>query len=211
MAAFPRGLCALTPDEADTRALVARVRAAVAGGAAAVQYRNKSANPTLRREQAAALVDICRAAGVPLIVNDNLALALDVGADGVHLGRDDGDLGAARLRLGPDKMLGASCYDRLDLAVQAAAAGADYVAFGSAFASPTKPAAPRAPLALFGQAKRRLSLPLVAIGGITLANAAQVIEAGADAVAVISALFDTADIEARARAFRNLFDRTVHP
>jgi thiamine-phosphate pyrophosphorylase len=206
MAAFPAGLYALTPDEPDPAVLLAAVRAAVAGGAAAVQYRNKPADPALRAEQAHALVAMCRAAGVPLIVNDDITLALTVDAAGLHLGRDDGDLAAARRRLGPGRLLGASCYDRLELAERAVAAGADYVAFGSVFASPTKPAAVRAPLALLGAA-RRLGVPVVAIGGITLENAPQAIAAGADSLAVITALFDAGDVAARARAFDALFRR----
>ena len=170
-AAFPAGLYALTPDEADTPALVAKVRAAIAGGAAAVQYRNKPAPVALRSEQALALAALCRTAGVQLLVNDDIELALAVDAAGVHLGSDDGDLAAGRRRLGPSRLLGASCYDRLELAERAVAAGADYVAFGSMFASPTKPAAVRAPLALLGAA-RRFGVPIVAIGGITLDNAA---------------------------------------
>lgn len=209
MARFPRGLYALTPDEADTALLVVKVRAALAGGAAAVQYRNKAAAPGLRQEQAAALAAVCHAAGAPLIVNDDLALALDAGADGVHLGRDDGDLAAARARLGPDAVLGASCYDRLDLALGAVAAGADYVAFGSVFRSPTKPAAVRAPLALISAAKRSLAVPVVAIGGVTLANAAQAIAAGADALAVITALFEAPDVAASARSFQRLFEEAM--
>jgi len=204
--AFPRGLYALTPDEPDTQVLVAKVRAAIAGGAAAVQYRNKPAEPGLRRAQAEALAGLCREAGVPFVVNDDLALALAVDAAGVHLGREDGDLAAARRRLGRARLLGASCYDRLELAAAAVAAGADYVAFGSVSASPTKPAAVRAPLALLGAA-RHLGRPVVAIGGITLENAPAVIAAGADALAVISALFDAGDIAGRARAFQELFVR----
>ena len=205
-AAFPPGLYALTPDEPDTATLVAKVRAAVAGGVAAVQYRNKPADPALRAEQVRALLAVCRTAGVPLVVNDDLELALAAGAAGVHLGRDDGDLAAARRRLGPGRLIGASCYDRLERAERALAAGADYVAFGSVFASPTKPAAVRAPLALLGAA-RRLGRPVVAIGGITLENAPDAIAAGADALAVITALFDAGDIAARARAFSDLFAR----
>lgn len=205
-AAFPPGLYALTPDEPETSVLVAKVRAAIAGGATAVQYRNKPADPARRREQAGALVALCRATGVPLVVNDDLELALGVEAAGVHLGRDDGDLAPARQRLGPARLLGASCYDRLELAERAVAAGADYVAFGSMFASATKPAAVRAPLALLGAA-RRLGVPVVAIGGITLENAPEAIAAGADALAVITALFDAGDIAARARAFSDLFAR----
>jgi thiamine-phosphate pyrophosphorylase len=203
---FPSGLYALTPDDPDTQRLVAKVSAAIAGGATAVQYRSKPADPARRAGQAGALVALCRAAGVPLVVNDDIELALAVGAAGVHLGRDDGDLAAARRRLGSDRLLGASCYDRLELAERAVIAGADYVAFGSMFASPTKPAAVRAPLALLGAA-RRLGRPVVAIGGITLENAPEAIAAGADALAVITALFDAGDIAARARAFKNLFVR----
>jgi thiamine-phosphate pyrophosphorylase len=205
-AGFPPGLYALTPDEPDTSVLVAKVRAAIAGGAAAVQYRNKPADPALRGEQARALVALCRAAGVPLLVNDDVELALAVDASGVHLGRDDGDLAPARRHLGSGRLLGASCYDRLELAERAVAAGVDYVAFGSMFASPTKPAAVRAPLALLGAA-RRLGVPVVAIGGITLENAPEAIAAGADALAIITALFDAGDIAARARAFSEIFPR----
>jgi thiamine-phosphate pyrophosphorylase len=185
---FPAGLYALTPDDPDTQALVAKVRAAIAGGAAAVQYRYKPADPARRTEQARALAALCRAASIPLVVNDDIELALAVDAAGVHLGRDDGDLAAARRLLGPGRLLGASCYDRLERAEGAVAAGADYVAFGSVFASPTKPAAVRAPLALLGAA-RRLGRPVVAIGGITLETAREVISAGAASVAVISDLF----------------------
>jgi thiamine-phosphate pyrophosphorylase len=205
MARFPRGLYALTPEETDTAALVAHVRAALAGGAVAIQYRHKAASPALAREQAGALKAVCRTAGVPLIVNDDIALALEVGADGVHLGRDDGDLVAVRARLGSERVLGASCYDELTRAVAAARAGVDYVAFGSVFPSPTKPHAVHAPLTLFTEAKQSLAIPLVAIGGITLDNAPRVIAAGADAVAVITALFEDGEVEARARAFQSLF------
>jgi thiamine-phosphate pyrophosphorylase len=207
MARFPRGLYALTPDAADTPWLVAAVRSAVAGGAAAVQYRNKGADALCARAQADAVAAVCRAAAVPLIVNDDVELALAVDAAGVHLGAADGDLAAARARLGTGRLLGASCYDRLDDAVRAVAAGADYVAFGSVFASRTKPGAVRAPLALFRDA-RRLGVPLVAIGGITLDNARGVIAAGADALAVISALFDADDVAAQARRFTALFATT---
>jgi thiamine-phosphate pyrophosphorylase len=208
MAVLPQGLYAITPELPDTDRLCTLVRAALAGGAAVVQYRNKGAGAKLRREQAGALAELCRAQGAPLIVNDDIELACEVGAQGAHLGGEDGDLAAARRRLGATVLLGASCYDRLDLAVAAKAAGADYVAFGSVFPSPTKPAAVRAPLALFGEARRAVGLPLVAIGGITVDNAGAIISAGADALAVISALFDAPDVTARARDFRRLFDRS---
>jgi thiamine-phosphate pyrophosphorylase len=207
MRALPRGLYAITPEEPDTDLLLMLVRAALAGGAAAVQYRSKDASRALRRDQARALAELCRAHRAPLIVNDDVDTANEAGADGVHLGTDDGDLVAARRQLGPDKLLGASCYDRLDLALAAKEAGADYVAFGSVFASPTKPGAVRAPLALFAEARRAVGLPLVAIGGITPANAHLVIAAGADALAVISAVFAAPDVTARASEFQRLFER----
>jgi thiamine-phosphate pyrophosphorylase len=201
------GLYAITTEDADTDRLAHKVQAALEGGASLIQYRSKSPDPKARRAQAERLLAVCRRAGAPLIVNDDLELALAIGADGVHLGRDDGDVAEARTRLGTDRLLGVSCYDRLELAIAAVAAGADHVAFGSVFASPTKPGAARASSALFTQARARLRVPIVAIGGITPDNARLVIEAGADAVAVISAIFDAQDVAAAATAFCSLFQR----
>lgn len=201
------GLYAITPEDADTDRLARKVAAALAGGARLIQYRSKSSDAAARRAQAECLLGLCRHAGATLIVNDDLELALAIGADGVHLGRDDGDVTAARARLGSDRLLGVSCYDSLELAVAAVAQGADHVAFGSAFDSPTKPEAPRAPSELFAQAKDRLRVPVVAIGGITPENAHLVIEAGADAVAVITALFGASDITATAAAYSRHFQR----
>lgn len=202
-----RGLYAITPDSVDSRDLIERVRSALESapaGWAALQYRNKSATPTQRRHEADALAALCRERGVPFIVNDDIDLALACGADGVHLGRDDGDLASARARVGKN-LLGASCYDSLGRARLAVDQGADHVAFGSVFVSSTKPGAVRAPLSLFAQAAS-LGVPRVAIGGITLDNAAEVIAAGADAIAVISDLFGAPDIAPRARAFTRLFE-----
>jgi len=199
-----RGLYAITPEDIGRVAPAGldRVVAAVASGAlCALQYRSKSAPAARRREEARALAQLCRRHGVPLIINDDLELALEVGAEGLHLGIGDGDLAAARARL-PGRILGASCYDRLELAQRAVAAGADYVAFGSVFASPTKPGAVRAPLALF---RHDLGVPKVAIGGVTLENARQLAAAGADAVAVISDLFDAPDVAVRAREYAKVF------
>lgn len=199
------GLYAVTPDIADTPALVAAAEAVLAGGARLLQYRNKQASAPLRLAQARALLAQCRKYRVPLVINDQLDLALDVEADGLHLGADDGSLAAARARLGPERILGASCYDRLELALEAERLGADYVAFGSFFPSNVKPGAVRASPALLRSAQRRLSVPVVAIGGITLANAPGLIAAGADSVAVITALFDADDIRGAARRFSALF------
>lgn len=198
-----RGLYAITPDTADTGALARKVEQALAGGAAALQYRNKVLSREKRLAQAQRLAALAQGYGVPFIINDDVEIALAVGAYGAHLGKEDAALAAARERLA-GKILGASCYDRLDLARSAVAAGADYVAFGSVFPSATKPGAVRAPLALFADA-RALGVPLAAIGGITLENAPQLLAAGADLLAVISDLFDAADVAARARQYARLF------
>lgn len=199
------GLYAVTPDLADTALLLAKTQAALAGGVRLLQYRNKSAPEALRREQAAALRGLCRRHGAALIINDHVELAREVDADGVHIGAGDAGVSAARARLGRGRIIGASCYNDLPLALSAAARGADYVAFGSFFASAVKPGAVRAPLALLQQARQQISLPLVAIGGITLHNAGELIDAGVDAVAVISALFCAPDVGDAARKFRQLF------
>lgn len=198
-----RGLYLLTPDAVDTERLLARV-SAVVGHATLLQYRNKRADAGLAREQLAALLPLCRANGVPLLVNDDWRVAAACGADGAHLGEDDGDLAAAREALGPQAIIGASCYDSLAAARSAAAAGASYVAFGACFPSPTKPQARRAPPGLLRDA-RQLGLPVVAIGGITPDNAPDVVAAGADLLAVISGVFDAADPAAAARAYLRAF------
>ena len=203
-----RGLYAVTPDDSLLPRLSNLVGQALAGGVRLVQYRNKDAPPALRRSHAAELLRICRACDARLIVNDDLALALEIGADGVHLGRDDGELGAARAALGRGRILGVSCYDDISAGEAAAAAGADYLAFGSVFASSIKPQAVRAPLALLAEAKKRFALPIAAIGGITLANAPQALAAGADLLAVITDLFDAPDIAKRAKEYETLFLRT---
>lgn len=200
-----KGLYAITPDVASTEAIERLVMQALDGGVAVLQYRNKHADAALRREQAEALLRMTRARRVPLIVNDDVALAAAIDADGAHVGRDDGEIAAAR-RVLPGKLLGASCYASLEAAEAALHAGADHVAFGSVFASNTKPGAGRAPLDLFSRA-RSLGVPLVAIGGITVENAPQVISSGADCVAVISDLFGASDITGRAAAYRRLFEK----
>jgi thiamine-phosphate pyrophosphorylase len=201
----PRGLYLLTPDDDDTARLVARTAAALAGGPTWLQYRNKTAEQALRREQVAALLPLCRAHGVPLIVNDDWSLAAELGADGAHLGRDDGALAPARAALGPGAILGASCYDEPARAVAAIRAGASYVAFGAFFPSPTKPGARAAPLSLLHDHAGG-DVPVVAIGGITPDNAPIVIAAGTDLVAAVSGVFAAADPAAAVRAYRRAFD-----
>ena len=199
-----RGLYAITPEIADSETLLRSVAQALEGGIAMLQYRRKDGQ---RLDEARNLARMCRDRAVPFVVNDDIDIAIASGADGAHLGRDDGDLAAARSRL-KGKILGVSCYNSLDSARAAVAAGADYVAFGSVFPSPTKPAAVRAPLSLFGEA-RALGVPLVAIGGITLENAPQLLGAGADALAVISDLFEATDIAGKARAYGKLFQHDL--
>lgn len=199
-----RGLYAVTPDLADTAALVARTELALKGGATLLQYRNKLADPGLKQEQATELLRLCRNYDCLFIVNDSVEVAMKIGAPGVHLGREDGDLATARRLLGPDVVLGASCYGQLQIAEVARDAGVDYVAFGAAYASPTKPGNKRAPLELYRQASS-IGLPVVAIGGITLDNARQLVDAGVDALAVITALYNAPDIAAAARGFAALY------
>ncbi len=201
------GLYAITPDTPDTLELLRKVRLALLGGARVVQYRNKVAARAMQLEQANALRELTHAFAVPLIVNDDVALALQVDADGVHLGGADGDVADARVLLGGGKLIGVSCYNRLPLAQVAMQQGADYVAFGSFFASMVKPQAVAATPALLRQARRELNVPVVAIGGITARNGAQLLVAGADALAVISAVFDAPDIEGAAKEFSNLFEQ----
>jgi thiamine-phosphate pyrophosphorylase len=193
----------LTPGEQ----LLAAVAAAIDGGAAVVQYRNKSGDTMRQEAEAAALLALCRERGVPLIVNDDVALAARIGADGVHVGREDPDLHQARAALGRSAIIGVSCYDDLERARRAQAEGADYVAFGSFFASPTKPAAVPASLDLLRKARSQLNVPVAAIGGITPDNGAQLVAAGADLLAVITGVFAQPDIRAAARRYAALFDK----
>lgn len=192
---------ALTPGAQ----LATAVAAAIRGGARLVQYRDKSSDAVRRTREAETVLTLCRKHEVPLIVNDDVELAARIGADGVHLGVEDAPLDEARVRLGPRAIIGVSCYNSLERAGAAEHAGADYVAFGSFFVSPSKPQAVRAPLALLIEARQRLNVPICAIGGITPDNGAALVTAGADMLAVISGLFAQADIEAAARSYARLF------
>jgi thiamine-phosphate pyrophosphorylase len=205
-----RGVYLLTREMADTAALCAAVEAALRGGVRVLQYRDKSGDMKRLREQLQALRELTRRHGAMLIVNDHLALAAECHADGVHLGEHDGDIAAARATLGPDAIIGASCYNELQYAEAAARAGADYVAFGALFASGTKPAARRADVTLLHQSER-FGLPRVAIGGLDAHNARPVIQAGADAIAVLGAIWDAPDREAAARELTQLFSTPESP
>ena len=213
-----RGLYAITPPTLDSKRLIEQVSRVINGGASVVQYRAKQLAKDIAKTQAQALRAVTRTTGTTFIVNDDSELAMAVGADGVHLGRDDGGVDVIpRLReICADRLphlpfiIGVSCYNELSRAETAVAAGADYIAFGSFFASNTKPNALRADITLIHAAKARFKIPVVAIGGITVENAPQLIAANVDAVAVISSLFDADDIEKRAREFTFLFQPESH-
>lgn len=203
---FPfQGLCAITDQTLCGNHLTERVAQAIAGGARVIQYRDKTRDHARRRAEAEALLALCRAHGVPLLINDDVALASTIGADGVHIGREDGALADARADLGPRAIIGVSCYDRFGIAEQAVADGADYVAFGCFFPSRSKPQAVRAHLELLHRARRELPCPVVAIGGITAQNGQPLIEAGADLLAVIAGVFGHPDVTATARCISQLF------
>ncbi|MGB6242265.1 MAG: thiamine phosphate synthase [Castellaniella sp.] len=207
---FPRGLYGITPDWADTDRLLNAIEQAHAGGMQVLQWRRKHGTPDERRAQAAAVRDLCRRLHLPLIINDDWRLAAELGADGVHLGKDDGAIAPVRQTLGPDALIGCSCYDQPELARRHLQDGVDYIAFGALYPSAIKPDAVRATLdhiragrLLADQTTPRPAL--VAIGGIGPGNAGPVIQAGADSIAVISALFDAADIRDAARRCSALF------
>jgi len=203
---FPaRGLYAITQSEGKSPSkILAEVEAALKGGAAVVQYRDKHRQDATAYRLATDLTALCHAFQVPLVINDSVDLALATGADGVHLGKEDGELHEARRRLPPGAIIGVSCYNDLQKAEQAARAGADYVAFGRFFPSGSKPLATKAEVETLRLAKQRLSLPIVAIGGILPDNAGQLLQAGADVLAVIGGLFDYAPEQA-ARDYCALF------
>lgn len=212
---FPRGLYGITPEWDDTALLLQAIRDAHRGGMSALQWRRKKARPQVAAEQLQAVIELCQELGLPLIINDHLEQAVGQPVAGVHLGRMDGSLVTARKSLQDSQWLGASCYNELSRAQQALRCGVDYVAFGALFPSSTKTDTVRAELQLLSRARRlseqaarqRRRVAVVAIGGITPDNARHAFLAGADAVAVISSLFEADDIRAQAQRFVEIFQR----
>lgn len=200
-----RGLYLVTPNWDNTEQLIAATDAALGAGAALVQYRHKEAGPVLRREQATALLALCRRHGRPLVINDHLDLCQEIDADGVHLGHTDQGLAEARALLGPDKIVGASCYGELALARTAIAAGASYIAFGGFYPSPVKKYTFVTPPELLDQARAEFNLPIVVIGGMTPSNAAPLVARGIDMVAAITSVYGARDPAGAAHAFGALF------
>ncbi|PSL10495.1 thiamine-phosphate diphosphorylase [Marinobacterium halophilum] len=185
-------------------AMLEQVEAALRGGMRLLQYRDKSTDAARRLRQARALLELCRQYDCPLLINDDVELARASSADGVHLGQQDGSVAAARDHLGSHALIGQTCHDRIELAHKAVREGADHVAFGAFFPSRTKPGAQQAPLQLLQTARAQLDVPVVAIGGISVDNAHQVVAAGADLIAVVHALFAAEDIQQQANRFARL-------
>lgn len=202
------GLYAITPELENTGDLLDKTRQVLEGGAQLIQYRNKSANRILLREQAGLLLQLCREYTVPLIINDYLDLTIEIGADGLHVGQHDAAIAKARNQLGDNKIIGASCYNNLGLALQAEKEGADYVAFGAFFPSLTKPNTVSVTMNLIGEAKNKITVPIIGIGGIRLTNARKVIQSGCVAIAVCNDLFQSGNIKAKAAQYAQLFAET---
>ena len=203
-----RGLYLVTPNWDDTARLMDVTAAALAAGAALVQYRHKDAAPELRREQATALLALCRRHHIPFIVNDHLDLCLSLDADGLHVGGTDMSVAAARAALGPGKIVGASCYGDLQLAHAAWQAGASYVAFGGFYPSPVKKYSFVTAPSVIAEARAHIALPVVVIGGMTPDNAVPLVAQGAHMVAAITSIYGAADPAAATRQFQALFAST---
>jgi thiamine-phosphate pyrophosphorylase len=204
-----KGLYAITPDSADLNTLVQKTQWAIEGGAFMVQYRSKILNRDVKMQQCAAILRLCRQYEIPCIVNDDVDMCRILEADGVHLGEKDDNIAEVRRILGEDAIIGSSCYDQLNRAKSAQKEGASYVAFGAMFPTSTKPHAPRATLALLKEAKREIQIPIVAIGGITVNNAHDVIKTGIDAIAVITSLYEAKTIKETAETFVKMFHETI--
>jgi thiamine-phosphate pyrophosphorylase len=200
-----KGLYIVTPDWDDTEKMVAATEAALKGGVALVQYRHKTASPELRKEQASQLLALCRKHNRPLVINDFIELCLELDADGIHVGGTDAPVAQVRKEIGPDKILGASCYGSLELAQKAQEAGASYVAFGGFYPSRVKKYEVTTPVDIITRAKQQLPVPVVVIGGMTQENSVPLVEAGADMVAAISSVYMTDDPQDAAHRFVQLF------
>ena len=200
-----RGLYLVTPNWDDTDRLLDATHQALRAGARLVQYRHKDAPPALRIEQAHALLALCRQHGRPLVINDHLDLCIALDADGIHVGGTDASVAAVRALLGPDKIVGASCYGELALARAAQSAGASYVAFGGFYPSTVKQYPVTTPPAIVARAKAELQVPVVVIGGMTPENARPLVELGADMAAAISSVYLVPDPYGAAREFAGVF------
>ena len=203
-----KGLYAITDSKLMGSDLISKTEQAILGGINILQYRNKTAPLEQQEQEALKLAQLCKKNNVLFLINDNVELALKVNADGVHLGQQDTPLQKAREQLGKDKIIGVTCHEKIELAVEAQKKGADYVAFGRFFNSQTKPSAPAAELSLLSESKKSISIPIVAIGGITQETAALLLEEGVDMLAVIHGIFAQDDILGATRQFVGIIDST---
>ena len=203
-----KGLYAITDSKLMGSDLISKTEQAILGGINILQYRNKTAPLEQQEQEALKLVQLCKKNNVLFLVNDNVELALKVNADGVHLGQQDTPLQKAREQLGKDKIIGITCHDKIELAVEAQKYGADYVAFGRFFNSQTKPTASPAELSLISESKKSISIPIVAIGGITQEMASLLLKEGVDMLAVIHAIFGQDDILSATHQFVEIIDST---
>ena len=200
-----RGLYAITPDMADLNTLIQKTQSAIEGGVFMVQYRSKIHDHDVKMQQCAAILRLCREYEIPCIVNDDVDMCRSLEADGVHLGEKDDNIAEVRRILGEDAIIGSSCYDQLERAKRAQKEGASYVAFGAMYPTSTKPNAPRATIGLLREANSQIQIPIVAIGGITVNNAHDVIETGVDAIAVINSLYESHSIKETAETLSQMF------
>ena len=205
------GLYAITDSKLMGSDLISKTEQAILGGINILQYRNKTAPLEQQEQEALKLAQLCKKNNVLFLINDNVELALKVNADGVHLGQQDAPLKQAREQLGIDKVIGVTCHNKIELAAEAQKKGADYVAFGRFFNSETKPTAPPAELSLISEAKKSISIPIVAIGGITQETAPLLLKAGVDILAIIHAIFGQDDILTVTRQFVEIIDSTKVP
>ena len=200
-----RGLYFVTPDWDDTAQLLAVCEQALQGGAVVLQYRHKTADAAQRKTQASALLALCRRYQVPFVVNDFVELAMELDADGVHVGGTDASVAQVRAQIGPDKIVGASCYGSMELAHQAAREGASYVAFGGFYPSRVKKYEVSTQPTIVTESKAQIDLPVVVIGGMTVENSRPLVALGADMVAAISSVSGKEDAKHAAQEFAALF------
>lgn len=200
-----RGLYFVTPDWDDTAHLLAVCEQAIKGGAVLLQYRHKTADAAQRKTQAIALLALCRSYNVPFVINDFVELAIELDADGVHVGGTDASVAQVRAQVGPDKIVGASCYGSMELAHKAAREGASYIAFGGFYPSRVKKYEVSTQASIVAEAKAQIALPVVVIGGMTVENSRPLVALGADMVAAISSVCTKNDAESAAREFAALF------
>ncbi len=205
-----QGIYAITPDEDNDDLLLNKIIIAIKGGIRIIQYRHSTATHDVCLRQALSIATICKAHHVMLLINNHIDIAKTCSASGVHLGINDTPITTARAQLGNDAIIGATCYNSLERAKVAQKSGANYIAIGAIFPSPTKPNAPQCSLEKLRTIKQKINLPLIAIGGINFENAQSVLATGVDCIAMVSGLFDTQDITANCQKLTQILKKSPH-